>query len=173
MSFQDDRLQRCSQSRLRMHGRAAGMVMRRARRWSRRGRRGGRRAGSPRRRTCRGRTALQRSSPRPGCRAGTPRRGCRAPGRRYGRIGLISWVTKSTAVSCSRRRLVDQVDHHLLVGEVERQQRLVAQQHGRVGGQRLRDPKALLLAAGQLSERHVGVRRRLHLTEQLVDPRPP
>ena len=48
---------------------------------------------------------------------------------------------------------VDEVRDDLLVGEVEREQRLVAQQHRRVADQRLRHPQPLLLAAGQPPDR--------------------
>ena len=58
---------------------------------------------------------------------------------------------------------VDQVDDHPLVGEVERQQRLVAEQHAGIGRQCLRDSQSLLLAAGQPAERDVGVGRRVDL----------
>ena len=52
---------------------------------------------------------------------------------------------------------VDQVRDDLLVGQVEREQRLVAQQHRRVADQRLRHPQPLLLAAGEPPDRRVRV----------------
>ena len=53
--------------------------------------------------------------------------------------------------------VVDELDDGLLVREVERQQRLVAQQHLRIADERLRDAEALLLTARQQTDRRIGV----------------
>ena len=59
-----------------------------------------------------------------------------------------------------------------LVGEVQRQQRLVAQQHRRVADQRLRHPQPLLLAAGEQPDRRVGEAAAPTAASACVDPRP-
>ncbi len=53
--------------------------------------------------------------------------------------------------------VVDELDDRLLVREVERQQRLVAQQHLAVADERLRDAEALLLTAREQTDRRIGV----------------
>ena len=73
---------------------------------------------------------------------------------------MISWVTNTTAVPAARRRRSIERRDDLLVGEVEREQRLVAQQHRGVADQRLRHPQPLLLAAGEPSDRRVRVAAR-------------
>ena len=55
---------------------------------------------------------------------------------------------------------VEQVDDRPLRRQVEREQRLVGQEQGRVGDERLGDPQALLLAAGEPPHRELGVRGR-------------
>ena len=54
---------------------------------------------------------------------------------------------------------------------VERRQRLVEQQHARVGGQHPRQRHPLLLAAGQLGRQPLAVARQLDQRQHLVDPR--
>jgi hypothetical protein len=68
--------------------------------------------------------------------------------------------------------VVEQLHHRALVVQVQRHQRLVAQQHVRIGGQRLGDAQPLLLAAGQLPDPHLPVVARPDFGEQLVDPGP-
>ena len=70
---------------------------------------------------------------------------------------MISCVTNTTAVSGVAPARVDELADRLLVREVEREQRLVAQQHLRIADQRLRDAEPLLLAARQQPDRRVGV----------------
>ena len=52
--------------------------------------------------------------------------------------------------------LIDETAHFALVVQVQADQRLVAQQDRRLGDQRLSDPQALLLTAGELADRPVG-----------------
>ena len=59
----------------------------------------------------------------------------------------------------------------LLVREVERQQRLVAQQHLRIADQRLGDAQALLLSAGEESDRRVRVALGADRSDRVVDER--
>ncbi len=65
---------------------------------------------------------------------------------------------------------VDELGDAALVAEVERDERLVAEQQGGVGGDRLPDAGALLLAAGQFGDRGVGERGGTDLVEDPVDP---
>ena len=68
--------------------------------------------------------------------------------------------------------LVDQRGDAGLVGQVEREQRLVAQQHGRVADQRLGHPQPLLLAAGEAPDRRVRVARAADRGQRRVHPGP-
>ena len=52
---------------------------------------------------------------------------------------------------------VEEAGDDLLVGEVEREERLVGKQERRARDERLRDAKPLLLAAREASERRIGV----------------
>ena len=65
---------------------------------------------------------------------------------------------------------VDEVRDDLLVGQVEGEQRLVAEQHRGVADQRLRHPQPLLLAAGEPSDRGVGVVPRPHRLQRRPHP---
>ena len=69
--------------------------------------------------------------------------------------------------------LVDQSGDGALVGEVEREQRLVAQQHLGVADERLRHPQPLLLAAGEPPHRRVRVGGAADRLERRVHPRAP
>ena len=63
-----------------------------------------------------------------------------------------------------------QLDLHLLAQHlVERAERLVEQQHGRLDDDRARERDALLLSAGQLPRIAVGKRAELDELERLVD----
>ena len=64
---------------------------------------------------------------------------------------------------------VDQVADDPLRAQVERAQRLVAEQEARVARERLPDPQSLLLAAGQAGHRHARVVRGADGVEQGVD----
>ncbi len=64
---------------------------------------------------------------------------------------------------------LEQLHHAALVSQVEGQQRLVTEEHGRVGGQGVRHSETLLLAARELTHGHVRVRRRADLVQQVVD----
>ena len=64
---------------------------------------------------------------------------------------------------------VDQFADHGLVGKVQGQQRLVAQQQPWVTGQRLADAAALLLPAGQFRERVVAVALGVDVADERVD----
>ena len=64
---------------------------------------------------------------------------------------------------------VDETDHRALVGEVEAGEGLIAQQEGRIVGERLSDPEALLLAAGELPDATVGVVSGADGLEEAVD----
>ncbi len=66
---------------------------------------------------------------------------------------------------------VDQLADRLLVREVEREQRLVAQQHPRIADQRLRDPQPLLLASRQQPEGRRCVTLRADRPDRGVDAR--
>ena len=66
--------------------------------------------------------------------------------------------------------LVDEGADGLLVVQVQGQQRLVAEQHLRVGGQGLGHAQPLLLAARELPDRHLGVVGGPDEVQQLVDP---
>jgi hypothetical protein len=66
--------------------------------------------------------------------------------------------------------LVDQVAHGPLAGEVQREQRLVAQQHLGVADQGLRHTEPLLLAAGQPGDRRLRERLGAHFGQCLVHP---
>ena len=70
----------------------------------------------------------------------------------------MSCVTKTTGVPALLPARVEQVDDAALVGEVEREERLVGEQQRRVGDERLRDAQPLLLAARETADRRVGVR---------------
>ena len=72
--------------------------------------------------------------------------------------GLTSWVIISDRPALLAPAGVDQVAHRPLLVEVERDQRLVAQQQPGVADQRLADPQPLLLAAGQAADPGVGER---------------
>jgi hypothetical protein len=65
--------------------------------------------------------------------------------------------------------LVDQRRDQVLVGEVEAEQRLVAQQDPRVADQSLRDPQSLLLTAGHGTDGSVGKRLGADLCDGVVD----
>jgi hypothetical protein len=65
---------------------------------------------------------------------------------------------------------VDQFGHGPLVVQIEGEQRLVAEQDPRVGGQGLPDAHALPLAAGQQTQGHVGVGQGPDLPQDLVHP---
>ena len=82
----------------------------------------------------------------------------------------MSCVTKTTGVPAFSAVRVEQAGDHLLVREVEREQRLVGEEERRVGDERLRDPEPLLLAAREAPDRRVGVRRRAHGVERAVEP---
>src|SRR5207253_1290290 len=64
----------------------------------------------------------------------------------------------------------DQCGDGLLIAEVEVCERLVAEEDPRVTDKRLRDAEALLLAAGEASDRRVGVGVRVHRSHSAVDP---
>ncbi len=66
---------------------------------------------------------------------------------------------------------VEQIDDAALVGEVERQQRLVGEDQHRVGDERLRDAQPLLLAAGEPADRRVRVGGCADLVQRRVDSR--
>ncbi len=68
---------------------------------------------------------------------------------------------------------VDQFGHPVLVGQVETEQRLVAQQHLGVTDEGLRDAQPLLFAARHRADGGVGVRLRTHLRDGGVDDRAP
>ena len=76
-------------------------------------------------------------------------------------------------MSAARRRSSISRVTRALVGQVEREQRLVAQQHVRVADQGLRHPQPLLLATGQPPDRRVGVRRAADGGERGVHPLAP
>lgn len=66
--------------------------------------------------------------------------------------------------------LFHQAGEGALVVQVEGEQGFVAEQDPRVGGERLRDADALLLAAGEPSEGNVRVGRRTDRIQQVVHP---
>ena len=66
---------------------------------------------------------------------------------------------------------VEQARDDRLVGEVEREKRLVGEQEHGLRDERLRDAQPLLLAAGEPADRRVGIRRRSDLVERPVDAR--
>ena len=68
--------------------------------------------------------------------------------------------------------LVDQAGHGALAGQVEGQEGLVAQEHGRVTEQRLGDAQALLLAARESPTGASRVGARAHRLDELVQPGP-
>ena len=65
---------------------------------------------------------------------------------------------------------VDQLAHGTLLAEVEADQRLVAQQQGRVADQGLRHAQPLLLAARETPDGAIGVALRTDRRQRLVDP---
>ena len=68
--------------------------------------------------------------------------------------------------------LSHQRGHDRLVGQVEAVERLVQQQQLRPAHERLGDQQPLLLAAGELADRTVGVRPRADQLDHLLDPLP-
>ena len=95
------------------------------------------------------------------------------PGRGSSRIGLTSWATITTVTSSLAADARDQRGDGGLVGQVEAVQRLVQQQQPGPRGERLRDQQPLLLAAGELADRPVGVGGGADQVDHLVDPRAP
>lgn len=63
--------------------------------------------------------------------------------------------------------LVDQFAHDGLVGQIKRQERLVAQQQARVPGQGLADAKPLLFTARKVREGLVTVTLRVDVVDEL------
>ena len=70
----------------------------------------------------------------------------------------------------ARADALDERGDGRLVGQVEAVQRLVEDQELRAAHERLREQQPLLLAAGELADRAVGVARRADEAEHLGDP---
>jgi len=85
---------------------------------------------------------------------------------------LISWVHEQHRGVGGAPALVDQPGDGALVGEVEREQRLVAEQDVGIADEGLRHPEPLLLTAGQASDRRVCIRRTADGGECRVHPCP-
>jgi hypothetical protein len=61
---------------------------------------------------------------------------------------------------------VDELADAALVLEVEREQRLIAEQQGRVAGESLGDAEALLLSSRERSDRRIGVAPGAHRVDE-------
>ena len=85
-------------------------------------------------------------------------------------MGFTSWATIIT-VTCSRRQIsLISAATEACVGEVEAVERLVQQQQRRPMGECLRDEEPLLLAAGELADRAMGVGLRADELDEFAHP---